>query len=293
MTVRLRPSSGTTVFLGGVGGAAVALLLLWTAAALARGTGPDTGNRTIPYQGLLELGGVAVTSTVPMTFSLSDGQQSWSYGPQDVPVYSGRFSVLIGEVGEAVPDWVFTAEAVTIAVSVNGTQLGGAQRIRPVPYAYWAAESDNLTVRSTLSVHRIESYGNQYGNLHLDADGSTTDGRIYLNHFDGNGVSFGNGASAEVASVSSSGDITAASAAIAGQTATGTLRATTTELECVWTDCLDSPVAGGAICADLVPGYPILGGLDIALDASQKPSRCTAQYQEDEMALYCCRLPQP
>ena len=52
---------------------------------------------------------------------------------------------------------------------------------------------------------------NSAGNFHLDADGSKTDGHIYLNWFSGKGVRFGNGASTEVASVDSAGSLKAAS----------------------------------------------------------------------------------
>ncbi|MFK8032409.1 MAG: hypothetical protein AB8G18_19470 [Gammaproteobacteria bacterium] len=64
-------------------------------------------------------------------------------------------------------------------------------------------------------------------------------------------------------------------------------------LECVWSSCRDTPVANGARCSSIVPGFPILGGLDIAVDPDQKPVGCSGTNQEDELRLYCCRLVQP
>jgi hypothetical protein len=85
----------SSTILAGCLGALVATILAVSAATFARGSGPDTGNRTIPYDGVLEFNGVAVSSVVPMTFRLSDGTNTWSYGPVDVAVYSGRFAVLL------------------------------------------------------------------------------------------------------------------------------------------------------------------------------------------------------
>ncbi|MCO4745117.1 MAG: hypothetical protein KC912_10030 [Proteobacteria bacterium] len=74
---------------------------------------------------------------------------------------------------------------------------------------------------------------------------------------------------------------------------TGAVNMGSTELECAWTACMDTPVPGGAVCGVQMPGYPILGGVDVAVQDSQLPSACTSINHEDEMRLYCCRFAQP
>lgn len=123
----------------------------------ARGSGPDTGERVIPYSGRLELNGNAVsTADVPMTFTLrgelaGGGEQTWSYGPVPVDVASGAFTVRIGE-GASIPDWVYAAEATYVSVAVGDDLLQGEQRIYPVPFATWAAEASDLVVAGSLTV---------------------------------------------------------------------------------------------------------------------------------------------
>lgn len=124
---------------------------------VARGSGPDTGERVIPYSGRLELDGNGVSaSDVPMRFTLrgvmaGGGEEVWSYGPVGVDVAAGAFSVRIGE-GTSVPDWVYSAEQTYVAVEVNGEVLPGEQRIYPVPFATWAAEASDLVVSGSLTV---------------------------------------------------------------------------------------------------------------------------------------------
>ena len=136
--------------------AAVLLVLLSVIAVVfARGSGPDTDLRVIPYQGVLEQDGVPVSSVIPMTFVL-DGTvgglaQQYTWGPQDVEVFSGEFRVLIGE-GEGVPDWVYDAPDVTVSITVDGVTLANAQRILPVPYAHWTAEGTDILVEGDLDV---------------------------------------------------------------------------------------------------------------------------------------------
>jgi hypothetical protein len=138
------------------------VVILYAGQAFTRGTGPDTGPRRIPFKGHVEKDGEAVSgSAVPMKFTLSNGTQSWTYGPVNLNLISGDFTVLLGEPAQpglppgqtAIPDWVFSSASVTVAVEVDGVPLSGTQRIVPMPYAYWSAESDNLTVTQDITVH--------------------------------------------------------------------------------------------------------------------------------------------
>jgi hypothetical protein len=154
--------------------AAVALLggLLVADRVQARGSGPDRGNRVIPYKGTLAKDGLPLTgAAVPMTFVLrgvlpGNVTQEWTYGPVNVDVFQGEFSVRIGEAS-AVPDWVYSAEQTYVRVSINGTLLAGEQRIYPVPLATWAGESRDLLVEGSLTVN-----GNTQVNGSVNATGS-------------------------------------------------------------------------------------------------------------------------
>jgi hypothetical protein len=80
-----------------------------------------------------------------------------------------------------------------------------------------------------------------------------------------------------------------ASGAGAGLVVEGNIYAGGLGLECQWSACFDT---GGstAVCSSRVPGYPILGGVDIATHDTQFPSGCTSTNHEDEMRVYCCRV---
>jgi len=52
-------------------------------------------------------------------------------------------------------------------------------------------------------------------------------------------------------------------------------------------------VAEGLVCSTQKPGYPIMGGIDIATHDDQRPSRCSGTYHTDEVAVLCCRFIQP
>jgi hypothetical protein len=215
---------------GLVAGVALGVVLTATVAVFARGTGPDSGNRLIPYSGHLERDGIAVSAArVPMKFVLEGGSQTWSYGPVEVNVYSGVFSVLIGET-LPVPAWVFSEPSVTIAVEVEGMPLAGKQRIVPLPYAYWAAESDRFTVAN--SVH-LGNVGNQQGvQIYWNRSAGGNEAN-FVNHrgsgaggfqFDGtvDGTSF-----ASLLTISGSGNVSAAgsvtaAAGLAGQSVSAT-----------------------------------------------------------------------
>lgn len=70
---------------------------------------------------------------------------------------------------------------------------------------------------------------NSAGNFHLDSDKSKSDGRLYLNWFDGKGITIGNGAEGIAATIEPSGAATFNGAlTAAGLTSTGTLTNTGT-----------------------------------------------------------------
>jgi len=103
-------------------------------------------------------------------------------------------------------------------VAADSLKLGG------VPAAnYLRNDTPNQTVpqaltigdpagtRIVLGANGTDSIfgSNIAGNLHLDSDPNSTDGRIYLNWFSGNGVVFGNGAQASLGSMDNKGNFQA------------------------------------------------------------------------------------
>lgn len=126
--------------------------------------------RLIPYAGVLEDGGNPVSSSVEMTFFLVGnvaddlGDALWQEN-QTVVVSSGRFAVALG--GEtAIPDSVFNRTELYAGVAISDVELAGRQRITTMPYAITAANAENFTVRSTLTVDGAANLNNG-----LDVDG--------------------------------------------------------------------------------------------------------------------------
>lgn len=123
-------------------------------AALAYAPVNDTLPRLIPYDGFLESNGLPLAGSADFTFRLftadTGGTEAWSES-QSVPVADGRFSVRLGSIN-ALPESVFTADTLYLAVEVNSAPLAGRQRILAMPYAIRAAEAQAFRVRQSLSV---------------------------------------------------------------------------------------------------------------------------------------------
>jgi hypothetical protein len=106
----------------------IATTLAIGVAVQAAGDGPPT--RAIPYQGRLEFAGNPPSGVHTMTFTLYDDATAGSVlhtEDIDVPVYAGAFSALIGEGG--LPDSVYTAAELYLAMAVDGSPLAGRQQI--------------------------------------------------------------------------------------------------------------------------------------------------------------------
>ncbi len=120
--------------------------------------------RLIPYAGVLEEGGVPVSASVEMTFFLvgnvadTEAQALWSE-TQTVLVSAGRFGVTLGG-DSAIADTVFDRTELYAGVSIAGVELAGRQRITTTPYAVTAANAENFTVRSTLTVNGATNLNN-------------------------------------------------------------------------------------------------------------------------------------
>jgi|GEM_PF-1825374 len=161
---------------------AIVLSLLSVGIWAAGNGAPDRG---IPFHGTLYDGPTPMTTTVPMTFRLFDGDENdgsaallWE-DTFDVDVVSGRFSVVMGDVNVALPDSVTSAAQLFVAVEVDGTPLGTRQQVWAAAQAIRAARAGTLTVTGNadigqdLDVTRHTTIGGdltvESGNIHNDA----------------------------------------------------------------------------------------------------------------------------
>lgn len=124
----------------------LALLLPLPAAAQALYAG-----NTIAYQGRLEHDGQPVAHSVSMTFrfyaSEASSTELGSFTASVTPV-DGAFAVNLGPL----PDAVFAANDLWLAIDVDGAALGGRQRVIPSARAARADTASELTVTGTAVV---------------------------------------------------------------------------------------------------------------------------------------------
>jgi uncharacterized membrane protein YgcG len=137
---------------------------LLTALILGSGLAVAVGNfainsgvpATIPYEGYLEIGGVAVDGTRRMAFELlhcdsndEDTCESpfWSSDTVDVAVSAGRFAVVLGDESLDADAYTLASHGLFVRISVDATgdgaelvQLGQLQQIHSVPFATNAAD---------------------------------------------------------------------------------------------------------------------------------------------------------
>jgi hypothetical protein len=112
---------------------------------LARGAKADVPGM-INYQGTLTDDGVALDTTVSMTFSIytdsTGGTQLWTETQPAVEVSSGLFHVLLGRVN-AISDTIFSDPERWLGIQVGlDPEMTPRQRIAAVGFAFWAAEAD-------------------------------------------------------------------------------------------------------------------------------------------------------
>lgn len=112
--------------------------------------------RVIPYQGVLELDGAPYNGDVEIIFTLhpaSSGAATLWTETQSVSVYNGTFSVSLGTVAP-IAATLLAADSLWIGLNVDGVAMANRQRITPVPYALWSAQSSDFTVARDARVER-------------------------------------------------------------------------------------------------------------------------------------------
>ncbi|MFN3200495.1 MAG: hypothetical protein ACE366_19000 [Bradymonadia bacterium] len=136
-------------------------------AELGQANFEDAVPRVVPYDGYLNLDGAPYDGTVDVIFSLytaaSGGETVWTetWSTEEgrpVSVTSGRFAVALGSFERIEAAIADTSATYYLGMEIKlpegdaYTTLGGRQRINPVPYAVWSAQSSNLTVEGVLHV---------------------------------------------------------------------------------------------------------------------------------------------
>jgi hypothetical protein len=209
--------------ISGFVGALFAISLMLGLRALADGDpGTDGVKKHIPYQGTLEKDGVGVNATVEMTFELYDGGAedatlAWSEVLQ-VPVYAGRFSVLLGSSSSgSVADLtqvVRDADDLHLAILVTdgdvAVPLSNRQRFVPLPYALWSTSATDFQVAGTvlgglrINGSNLDPIGGQEGefshvlklsngdqSIFMDGNEIVSNGTLYLQKDSPNSVVIG------------------------------------------------------------------------------------------------------
>lgn len=131
----------------------IAAAILITALVHAAGDGPPA--RGIPYRAHLDLNGVGVNTQIDIAFTIFDDAVAGTPLHTEtllVDVANGDFAVVLGQNGTALPDAVFSAAELFVAIEVDGTPLTGRQQIWALPQAVRAGRDDNFTVRGQLEV---------------------------------------------------------------------------------------------------------------------------------------------
>ncbi len=131
-------------------GTAVLSTSLWVQ---AQSSAADVG--TFPYQGHLERDGEPVDGTVPLAFELYDsetgGAPLWTESLPSVRVRQGTFSVVLGDTNQ-LPESLFDESALYLAISVDGAELAGRQRILPVPVSLRSARVNEIRSDTNMCV---------------------------------------------------------------------------------------------------------------------------------------------
>jgi hypothetical protein len=136
-------------------------------------SGPfGTPPRVIAFGGTLDQNGLGVNGDVPMTFYILTSEAApvtaavWQEdypAAAPVSVVGGRFQVALGgrTAGTGIPDAVLQNGELYVAVSVNGIELAGRQRLLATPFAITAAQARDFTVNGVLTVNgNVAATGN-------------------------------------------------------------------------------------------------------------------------------------
>lgn len=151
--------------------------------------GPMNPPQVIPYRGYVEVDGQAFNGTLQMRFTLSEDSTVdresgflWQSAPVDVSVFQGEFSTPLGAPSGLSPD-VLDHDLLYLGIDIRPSEtddwvvLSNAQRLVPVPYAYMAAQSRDLSVGGDLDVSGEVEWGYNGAQL-VDVDGGAIDFRF-------------------------------------------------------------------------------------------------------------------
>ncbi len=190
-----------------------ALLILGVTALADQDSATDGVPRLIPYRGTLEQDGQPYDGGITMVFRIHDEADALVFEEaQEVQVFQGRFSVLLGSTGPdplaALTAAVTDADQLFLSVALRRgddaeTLLSNRQRFLPVPYALWTTASTDLRVGNTLNV----AGHTDSGTLGVSGQASVGSLGVLDDAVVGGGLSAGGDLRA-AAALSSGGDVT-------------------------------------------------------------------------------------
>ena len=181
----------------------VAMLSLVLGSGLAMAVGTFSSNTavpaTIPYEGYLEIGGVAVDGNRNMQFELLHCTSSdvatcqpdaaWDSGVVPVSVSAGRFATLLGDETHDADTYTLANHGLFVRISVDAagdggalTKLGQLQQIHSVPFAanaVVASKAEDFDVSGTMSASSATVNGAlSAGSASIAGDLNTANARI-------------------------------------------------------------------------------------------------------------------
>jgi hypothetical protein len=136
---------------------ASAAVLLLAALVLAPAANAQLASaRVLPYEGELFDEGEPAEGSYVITFTLhadATTEDALFSETRDIVAVGGRFSAVLGEQsGNPLPDALYLADELRIALEVDGTPLSGRQRIVALPFANVANEAHDLTAHGVVSL---------------------------------------------------------------------------------------------------------------------------------------------
>ena len=175
-------------------------VILAVGASLAQVTGDfGTPPKLVPYNGVLESNGTAISGTTDLVFFVvaapADDSTSalWTEAHPGVLVNAGNFSVVLGHVtsfGTLFSDY----GELYLGITVDGTALTGRQRLMSAPYSVASGEAKDFTVSGLLTAAQLTTSGAMTVNGPMTANANATISQTMIS---GNYTGYADGAGNE------------------------------------------------------------------------------------------------
>lgn len=159
--------SRTQTYALALAGSAFGLVAALAVSSMAENTELDSGPRVFPYHGILEFDGRPVSSPMDLKVTVSDRDNTCVFTEEhaSVPFDEGAFTVVVGQVNNGVSNCIWDKEEIYLQIALRPVDdnplnnlfvtLSTRQRIFPTPFAYWAADADDLRVDGNMTTTNV------------------------------------------------------------------------------------------------------------------------------------------